>query len=36
MEYETQLTQLVEQAACCINMLSPADLSDAQQLQDVL
>lgn len=36
MEHETRLTQLVEQAACCINMLSPADLSDAQQLHDVL
>jgi two-component system chemotaxis sensor kinase CheA len=36
MEHETKLTQLVEQAACCINMLSPNDLSDAQQLQDVL
>jgi len=30
------LTQLVEQAACCVNMLSPTDLSDAQQLEDVL
>lgn len=36
MENETQLIQLVEQAACCCNMLSPTDLSDAEQLQGVL
>jgi two-component system chemotaxis sensor kinase CheA len=30
------LTQLVEQAACCINMLSPGDLSEAQDLQGIL
>ncbi len=30
------LPQLVEQAACCINMLSPADLSEAQDLQWIL
>jgi two-component system chemotaxis sensor kinase CheA len=30
------LIQLVEQAACCVNMLGPSDLSDAQQLEDIL
>lgn len=30
------LVQLVEQAACCINMLGPSDLSDAQQLEEIL
>ena len=30
------LTQLVEQAACSINMLSPNDMSDAQGLQGIL
>ncbi len=30
------LTELVEQAACCINMLSPGDLSEAQDLQGIL
>lgn len=29
------LTQLVDQAACCINMLSPTDLSEAQQLAEI-
>ena len=38
MDTSTQetLTELVEQAACCVNMLSPGDLSDAEQLQHVL
>ena len=36
MENNGRLDQLVEQAACCFNMLSPTDLSDVQQLQDVL
>ncbi len=35
-EQEARLAQLVEQAACCINMLSPTDLSDGRQLEDVL
>ena len=35
MSKSEKLTQLVEQAACCINMLSPTDLSDAQQLEDL-
>lgn len=35
MENDTRLIQLVEQAACCFNMLSPTDLSDVQQLQDL-
>jgi two-component system chemotaxis sensor kinase CheA len=30
------LAQLVEQAACCCNMLSPGDLSDAQKLLAIL
>jgi len=30
------LTQLVDQAACCINLLNPTDLSDAKQLEKVL
>ncbi len=30
------LIQLVEQAACCVNMLGPSDLSDAQQLGEIL
>jgi len=36
MENDAMLAQLVEQAACCFNMLSPTDLSDVQQLQNVL
>ncbi len=36
MNNNEMLTQLVEQAACCVNMLSADDLSDAQQLEDVL
>lgn len=36
MDKSDVLAQLVDQAACCINMLSPADLSDAQQLEEVL
>ncbi|UCD52938.1 MAG: chemotaxis protein CheA [Phycisphaerales bacterium] len=36
MDKSEVLTQLVDQAACCINMLSPADLSEAQQLEEVL
>ncbi len=36
MENESRLTQLVEQAACSFNMLSPDDLSDLAQLQDVV
>jgi two-component system chemotaxis sensor kinase CheA len=36
MENDTRLIQLVEQAACCFTMLNPTDLSDVQQLQDVL
>ena len=36
MDKNEVLTQLVDQAACCINMLSPADLSEAQQLEEVL
>jgi len=33
---DSKLNQLIEQAACCFNMLSPSDLSDVRQLQDVL
>ena len=33
---ETGLARLVEQAACCCNMLSPSDLSDAQKLLEIL
>jgi len=36
MDKSDVLIQLVDQAACCINMLSPADLSEAQQLEEVL
>jgi two-component system, chemotaxis family, sensor kinase CheA len=36
MDKNEVLTQLVDQAACCINMLSAADLSEAQQLEEVL
>ncbi len=36
MSKNEKLTQLVEQAACCINMLSPGDLSEARDLQGVL
>lgn len=36
MENDNKLTQLVEQAACCFNMLSPADPSDVQALQEIL
>jgi two-component system chemotaxis sensor kinase CheA len=36
MENGDTLTHLAEQAACCFNTLSPADRSDAQELQDVL
>ncbi len=36
MENNTKLTELVEQAACCVNMLSPSDLSDGQTLQKIL
>ena len=35
-ETDGKLNQLVEQAACYFNMLSPTDLSDVEQLQDVL
>lgn len=30
------LIQLVEQAACCINMLGPSDMSDVRQLDEIL
>lgn len=33
MNQNETLAQLVEQAACCINMLSPGDMSEAQDLQ---
>jgi two-component system chemotaxis sensor kinase CheA len=33
---DTALNQLIEQAACCFNMLTPADLSDAQAMEDIL
>jgi len=36
MDKSDVLAQLVDQAACCINMLSPTDLSDAQKLAEVL
>jgi two-component system, chemotaxis family, sensor kinase CheA len=36
MDNSDMLTQLVDQAACCINMLSATDLSEAQQLEKVL
>jgi len=36
MDKSDVLNQLVDQAACCINMLSPADLSDAPKLEEVL
>jgi two-component system chemotaxis sensor kinase CheA len=36
MDDTTKLTQLVDQAACCTNMLSPSDLSDARQLEDAV
>ncbi|MBN1362380.1 MAG: chemotaxis protein CheA [Sedimentisphaerales bacterium] len=36
MSQNKALAELVEQAACCINMLSPADLSEAQDLQGIL
>jgi len=35
MNQSDMLTRLVDQAACCINMLSPADLSEAQQLEEI-
>ena len=36
MSKSEKLTQLVEQAASCVNMLSPTDLSDARKLEDLL
>ncbi|HPC94436.1 MAG TPA: chemotaxis protein CheA [Sedimentisphaerales bacterium] len=36
MNQNEMLTQLVEQAACCVNMLGPSDLSDARQLEEIL
>ena len=36
MDKNDVLTQLVDQAACCVNMLAPTDLSDAEQLETVL
>jgi two-component system chemotaxis sensor kinase CheA len=36
MNKENTLIQLVEQAACCVNMLGPSDLSDAGQLDEIL
>ncbi len=36
MENNDILTHLVEQAACCLNTLSPTDISDTQKLRDVL
>ncbi len=36
MENSNTLTQLVEQAACCFNTLSPNDPADTQKLRDVL
>jgi two-component system, chemotaxis family, sensor kinase CheA len=36
MENSNTLTQLIEQAACCFNTLSPTDPSDTQKLRDVL
>ncbi|MBN1508081.1 MAG: chemotaxis protein CheA [Sedimentisphaerales bacterium] len=35
-ETENTLSQLIEQAACCFNMLTPADASDAQALDALL
>jgi two-component system chemotaxis sensor kinase CheA len=36
MNQNDTLIQLVEQAACCVNMLGPSDLSDARQLDEIL
>ncbi len=36
MKNDDTLMQLVEQAACCVNMLGPSDLSDAGQLDEIL
>ena len=36
MKNDDMLIQLVEQAACCVNMLGPSDLSDAGQLDEIL
>jgi len=36
MENDNKLTELVEQAACCFNMLTPTDASEVQALQAVL
>ena len=36
MKTDNTLSQLIEQAACCFNMLTPADPSDAQTLQTIL
>ncbi len=36
MNNDDTLIQLVEQAACCVNMLGPSDLSDAGQLDEIL
>lgn len=36
MNQNDMLIQLVEQAACCVNMLGPSDLSDARQLEEIL
>ncbi len=36
MEENGKLAQLVNQAACCITMLNPTNVSDAEELQEVL
>lgn len=36
MQKSDKLTELIEQAACGINMLSPTDLSEAESLQKIL
>jgi len=36
MEENSKLAQLVDQAACCITMLNPTDVSDAKELQEIL
>ena len=35
MQSSETLTRLMDRAACCVNMLSPTDLSDAGDLQAV-
>ena len=36
MQNSDKLTELIEQAACGINMLSPTDLSEVESLQKIL